>query len=86
MPNLPERAAQSAIDSIEFVETGAPDCNWGELTSEAIAGGFDQGGHSSDPSGDGHGPGTLDEPRVGLANVVDQGDLHATCELIESLF
>ena len=62
-----------------------PGCNWGELTKNAIAAGFPQGPHSSDPSGDGHGPGTADEPRVGLANVVGQGDLEATCELIESL-
>ncbi len=63
----------------------APECNWGELTAAAIAAGFDQGGHSSDPSGDGHGPGTLDEPRVGLANVVARGDMDATCALIDSL-
>jgi len=62
-----------------------PSCNWGQLTSESVSEGFDQGGHSSDPSDDGHGPGTLDEPRAGLANVVNQGDLEATCELIESL-
>ena len=55
------------------------------LTKSAIAAGFPQGSHSSDPSGDGHGPGTADEPRVGLANVVAQGDLNATCELIDSL-
>lgn len=61
-----------------------PDCNWGQLTAEAIADGFPQGEHSSDPSGDGHGPGTNDEPRVGLANVVGTGDLEATCELIDS--
>lgn len=64
---------------------GEPDCNWGQLSSGAIAAGFEQGPHSSDPSGDGHGPGTLDEPRAGLANVVAQGDLEATCELIKSL-
>lgn len=29
--------------------------------------------------------GTADEPRAGLANVVGDGDLNATCELIESL-
>jgi hypothetical protein len=62
-----------------------PECNWGQLTAEAIAAGFPQGAHSSDPSGDGHGPGTADEPRVGLANVVNQGDLEALCELIGSL-
>ena len=63
-----------------------PACNWGELTSGAIAGGaHEQGPHSSDPSGDGHGPGTVDEPRAGLGNVVSQGDLKATCVLIGSL-
>lgn len=59
--------------------------NWGKLTSGAIADGFPQGQHSSDPSGDAHGPGTADEPRAGLANVVEQGNLGATVELIESL-
>lgn len=62
-----------------------PECNWGQLTAESIAAGFDQGGHSSDPSGDGHGPGTADEARAGLGNVVEQGNLEATCELIASL-
>lgn len=60
-------------------------CNWGRLTADAIATGFTQGPHSSDPSGDGHGPGTADEPRAGLANVVERGNLTATCELIASL-
>ena len=63
----------------------ASDCNWGQLTADSIAADFPQGAHSSDPSGDGHGPGTADEPRVGLANVVARGDLSATCELSESL-
>jgi hypothetical protein len=49
-----------------------PDCVWGELTSDAIAAGFQQGEHSS----------SFDTPRVGLANVVNQGDLHATCVLL----
>ena len=62
-----------------------PTCNWGQLTAEAIADGFPQGAHSSDPSGDGHGPGTADEARAGLGNVVEQGNLNATCELIASL-
>jgi len=62
-----------------------PDCNWGRLTAESIAAGFDQGGHSSDPSGDGHGPGTADEARAGLGNVVERGNLGATCGLIASL-
>jgi len=60
-----------------------PSCSWGQLTSSAIAGGFPQGAHSSDPGGDGKGG--ADQPRAGLANVVSQGDLNATCELIGSL-
>jgi hypothetical protein len=52
---------------------GQRDTNWGEATKNSIAGGFDQGGHSSDPSGDGHGPGTADEPRAGLPNVMPLG-------------
>jgi hypothetical protein len=63
-----------------------PSCNWGKLTSGAIAAGFPQGPHSSDPSGDGHGAGTADEPRVGLANVVERGNLNATCEFISSVY
>ena len=43
---------------------------WGELTSEAIAGGFPQGEHASNQS----------NPRAGLANVFGQGDLSATCD------
>ena len=61
------------------------ECNWGTITMEEIQAGFDQGAHSSDPSGDGYGPGTADEPRAGLANVLEQGNLQATCEFIESL-
>jgi hypothetical protein len=61
---------------------GALTCNWGQLTSESIAAGFEQGPHASDPSGDGYGPGDSDQPRVGLANVVDKGDLEATCNFI----
>ena len=49
-------------------------CNWGRLTAEAIAGGFEQGPHSS----------SFPTPRDGLANVVNQGDLNATCEFIAS--
>jgi hypothetical protein len=66
-------------------QAAKPSCNWGQLTAGAIAGGFQQGPHSSDPSGDGHGPGTADEPRAGLANVVEKGNLQATCELIASV-
>ena len=84
------RAADAAQNAEAFVfpeaapedlPEGAPECNWGELTSEAIADGFDQGQHASDPSGDGLGP----EDRVGLANVIEQGNLHATCEFIADL-
>ncbi len=61
---------------------GQEKCNWGQLTSSQIQEGFPQGPHASDPSGDGHGPGTADEPRAGLPNILGQGDLQATCEFI----
>jgi hypothetical protein len=64
------------------VETASVECNWGLLTMEAIRTDFDQGGHSSDPSGDGHGPDSVDEPRAGLANVVERGNLQALCEFL----
>jgi hypothetical protein len=70
------------LTALSVAEAGEPSCNWGELTSAEIADGFPQGPHSSDPSGDGHGPGSSDEPRVGLANIVNQGDLNALCEFI----
>jgi hypothetical protein len=56
-----------------------PDENLGSLTNWAIHNlpGWDQGQHSADPSGDGHGPGTVDEPRVGLANIIELGNLKA---------
>jgi hypothetical protein len=57
-----------------------PSCNWGELTSDAVTSGFPQGPHASDPSGDG--PAGVDQPRAGLGNVVEQGNLNATCEAI----
>ncbi|MCB1926601.1 MAG: hypothetical protein KDH17_01065 [Rhodocyclaceae bacterium] len=63
----------------------AIECNWGRLTMEMIRGGFEQGPHAADPSGDGFGPGTLDEPRAGLANVVERGRLELLCQLIEDL-
>jgi hypothetical protein len=80
-------AAGLVIGGLAAAPAGAakPTCNWGTLTSTAIADGFPQGQHASDPSGDGHGPGTADEPRVGLANVVERGNLEASCELIASL-
>ncbi|MCU9839537.1 hypothetical protein OEZ49_17315 [Ruegeria sp. WL0004] len=54
--------------------------SWGAVTSEAVTGGFDQGAHASDPSGDGNGPTSSDEPRSGLANAVSRGDLSATMD------
>ena len=60
-------------------------CNWGLLTMESIADGFPQGPHVSDPSGDGKGKGDADSPRKGLGNVIERGNLQATCEFIESL-
>jgi hypothetical protein len=51
-----------------------PTCNWGKLTSSSIAAGFGQGAHASSES----------TPRDGLANVLKQGDLNATCEYIAS--
>jgi hypothetical protein len=58
-----------------------PDCSWGELTRSVVP----LGAHASDPSGDGKGPGDADQPRVGLANVVERGNLHATCEALAGL-
>ena len=55
----------------------------GDVTKDAIAAGFDQGGHSSDPSGDGKGKGDGDQPRAGLANAVSKSDLSATIDLID---
>lgn len=57
-------------------------CNWGELTADSAS---TMGEHASDPSGDGTGPGDADQPRAGLANVVDKGNLAATCQLIRDL-
>ena len=77
--------ATSGASAMPPIDKFTVECNWGTLTMEAIKGGFPQGPHSSDPSGDGKGRGDSDQPRSGLANVVNQGDLQATCELIESL-
>jgi hypothetical protein len=63
-------------------EGGSLTCNWGELTADYSE---NMGEHSSDPSGDGRGPGDADSPRGGLANVVNKGDLAATCEFIRSM-
>ena len=61
---------------------GGVECNWGLLTKMAIEGGFPQGEHASDPSGDGKGKDDADQPRAGLANVVERGNLQALCEFI----
>jgi hypothetical protein len=75
----------AAADEITITFNGGKlTCNWGELTSQSIADGFPQGPHASDPSGDGRGPGDGDVPRVGLANVVNRGDLEATCQFIKT--
>ncbi|MGP8307910.1 hypothetical protein [Vibrio sp. YIC-376] len=76
----------SAAYSAPPIQAMTIECNWGTLTMEAIKDtDFEQGSHSADPSGDGHGPGTADEPRRGLANVVEQGNLELTCQFIEDL-
>jgi hypothetical protein len=62
-------ASAGSASAIDETPGSSPDCIWGELTSEAIAAGFQQGEHSS----------SFDTPRVGLANVIQQGDLLATC-------
>jgi len=81
MPGPARHSAANHSDQFDFVESEL--CNWGELTSDSIAesSGSVQGEHASDPSGDGLGP----EERVGLANVIEQGDLFATCEFIDGL-
>lgn len=63
-------------------EGGSLTCNWGELTADNAD---TMGNHASDPSGDGVGPGDADHRRSGLANVVDKGNLSATCQLIRDL-
>jgi hypothetical protein len=63
--------AAAAIPAAASAEP--PSCNWGHVTSEAIAGGFDQGGHASSFAG---------SKRVGLPNILGTGDLNATCEFV----
>ena len=65
-------AAASFAFAASTASADQPSCNWGQVTAEAIADGFDQGGHASNQA----------NPRVGLANVVSQGDLNATCTLL----
>ena len=60
----------------------APADNLGALTSWAIHElDFEQGYHSSDPSGDGLGSDGVEE-RVGIANIFGQGDLQATVDFL----
>lgn len=77
-------SASMADDVTISFNGGQLTCNFGQLTADSIGAGFDQGGHASDPSGDGHGPGDADQPRVGLANVINKGDLEATCQFIRT--
>ena len=63
-------AAASVAVGAGSASAEKPTCNWGQLTSDAIAGGFNQGEHASSFAG---------SARLGLANVVNQGDLEATC-------
>lgn len=78
---MKKRLKFEALESKEMLT--APTDSWGALTRYAIheVDGWDQGLHSSDPSGDGRGP----EGRVGLANVVERGNLAATTNLIASI-
>jgi len=79
--------AASSVQAQPPVDHVSIECNWGTLTMTSIEedGGKKMGEHASDPSGDGKGRGDGDQPRAGLANVVNPGDLQATCEFIESL-
>ena len=55
----------------------------GDLTKAANqTEGWSQGSHASDPSGDGKGKGDSDQPRSGLANVAEKGDLSSTLDAI----
>jgi len=55
----------------------------GQVTKEANqTEGWSQGSHASDPSGDGKGKGDSDQPRSGLANVAEKGNLSATLDAI----
>ena len=57
--------------------------NLGQVTKEANqTEGWSQGSHASDPSGDGKGKGDSDQPRSGLANVVEKGNLSKTIDAI----
>ena len=57
-----------------MVESITLQCNWGQVTVTAIkeSNGKALGEHSS----------SQPTPRVGLANVIEQGNLEATCEFL----
>lgn len=79
--------AASSVHAQPPVDIVSVECNWGKLTMEAIddEGGKKRGEHASDPTGDGYGRDDVDHERVGLANVVEYGNLQATCEFIDSI-
>ena len=62
-------ALAAGVLAFSGTASAAPSCNWGRTTSDAIAGGFEQGPHAS----------SFPTPRDGLANVFAKGDLNATC-------
>ena len=85
MRNLPAKLviAFALLTGTAIADPPSPSDNLGALTKYAIQEtDFDQGKHASDPSGDGHGPGTVDEPRTGLANIFGLGNLQATIDFI----
>jgi hypothetical protein len=60
----------------DFPTQGKPDLTWGDLTSYAILeSDFDQGGHASSS-------GTPGESRAGLPNLVEQGAIFDTIDLL----
>ncbi len=68
--------------AISMAGRPAPDESIGALTAYVIQElDFDQGTHASDPSGDGLGRDGV-EDRVGLANVVEPGNISATLGLL----
>jgi len=64
----PSAHGQATVESITL------QCNWGQVTVAAIkeSSGKALGEHSS----------SQPTPRVGLANVIEQGNLEATCEFL----
>lgn len=76
-------ASPNVTDHFDFTDG---DISWGHLTACAITEpDFAQGPDASDPSGDGHVPGTADEPRDSIAHVAEQGNIDATTDPIADL-